>query len=207
MVRGVWWIHEVSVGSTSTWCQCFVTGRTGCAELGVAQGHVDELLLQEPRPALFKTWRKAENGPHGERLKLEFQILLLWQWEMCKIGWARTQQEIFGSETKTVLGRTLRCWVTSAHSIRIWTVWKWGCFYKLNDPSEGSKHGLSCVRGGSTQSLLHTTENPCFLGGGTGGIYFLQKSIIWTVGQENVYAHTRPLKKLSPVFPCFPSCH
>lgn len=105
MVRGVWWIHEVSVGSISTWCQCFVTGRTGCAELGVPQGHVDEPLLQEPRQALFKTWRKAENGPHGERLKLEFQFLLLWQWEMCKIGWARTQQEIFGSETKTVLGK------------------------------------------------------------------------------------------------------
>lgn len=58
------------------WGQCFVTGSTGCAELGGVQGHVNELLLQEPRQVLCKTWRKAENRPHAERLKLEFQFLL-----------------------------------------------------------------------------------------------------------------------------------
>lgn len=72
----VWWIHEVLIRSVFTWGQCFVAGSTGCAELGVVQGHVNELLLQEPRQVLCTTWRKAQNGPHVERLELEFQFLL-----------------------------------------------------------------------------------------------------------------------------------
>lgn len=114
MVRGVWWIHEVLIRSISTWGQCFVTGSSGCAELGGVQSHVNELLLQERCQVLCKTRRKAENGPHVERLKLEFQFLLLCQWEMCKIRWARTQQEIFGSETRIGLGKAVGCWVTSS---------------------------------------------------------------------------------------------
>lgn len=58
MVWGVWWIHEVLIRSISTWGQCFVAGRTGCAGLGGVQGHVSELLLQEPRQVLCKNMEK-----------------------------------------------------------------------------------------------------------------------------------------------------
>lgn len=204
----VWWIHEVLIRSIFTWGQCFVAGSTGCAELGVVQGHVNELLLQEPRQVLCTTWRKAQNGPHVERLKLEFQFLLPVSEKCVKYGEPKRSRRFLVQKPKPAWEK---------HSDVGWPLLipsgfgqfeNGDVFTSQTDPSEGSKHGLCCVRGGSTHSLLHTAENSwVFLDEAQGGIHFLQKSIMGVVGQESFYAHTHPLKILSPVFPCFPFCH
>lgn len=208
MVRWFWWIHEVLIRSISTWGQCFVTGSTGCAGLGGVQGHVKELLLQEPRQVLCTTRRKAEREwASCWKIETGISVSSPCQWEMCKIWWAKAQQEIFGSETKTSLGKLLGCWVTSAHPIRSWLVWKWGYFYKLNWPLWGQQAWSVLWEVVAPTPSSTQLKTPVSLHEAQGGIYFLQKSIIWVVGQESFYTHTHSLKKLSPVFPCFPFCH
>lgn len=163
----VWWIHEVLIRSVFMWGQCFVAGSTGCAELGVVQGHVNELLLQEPRQVLCTTWRKAQNGPHVERLELEFQFLLPVSEKCVKYGEPKHSRSFLVQKPKPAWEK---------HSDVGWPLLipsgfgqfeNGDVFTSQTDPSEGSKHGLCCVRGGSITPCSTQLKTPGFFGRGT----------------------------------------
>lgn len=77
---------------------------------GSGAGPCEQATAARTMPSFVQNVGESWERASCRKIGLKCQFLVLCQWEICKIWWVTTQQEIFGSETKTVPGEALGQW-------------------------------------------------------------------------------------------------
>lgn len=199
LAPGAWWIHEVLIRSISMWGRCFVTGSAG---LGVVQGHVKRAPAARTTPRFVQNVEKSWGRASCWEIEIGKLVSSPCQWEMCKIWWAKTQQEIFWFRNQNRPGKSTQMLGDLCSFYQDLASLKMGMFSQAKlTPLRAAN--MVCVVWGviAPTSQLKTLVS---LDEAQGGIYILQKSILWAVGQESSSAHTHPLKKTLPSISMLP---